>query len=134
MKTINLSRLIKEEQEKQEAQKLTPDQKKQFLETVSNYNSYRGKLKTETDLVQIANELCTIANTAQSLALNETDEWFDGVTINRNMKELKKINELFNTSAKEAKLLQDRMLSLYEDMGNILGRYFDIKTNKINQG
>jgi len=132
MTQIIISKLIKEEQEKKEAQILTPDQKKQFLETVSNYNSYRNKLKTETDLVQMANELCTIADTAQSLALNETDEWFDTITINRNMKELKKINELFNSSAKDAKLLQDRMLSLYEDMGHILGRYFDIKTNKVS--
>ena len=43
------------------------------------------------------------------------------------MNELKKQATQFNKIASEAQALQDRMAALYEDMGGILNRYFDIK-------
>ena len=51
---------------------------------------------------------------------------FDKVTVSRNMKELKGLSGQFSKVAQEANSLQERMTGLYEDMGNILGRYYSI--------
>ena len=42
------------------------------------------------------------------------------------MKELTGLSNSFSKIAGEAKSLQERMGALYEDMGNILGRYYEI--------
>ena len=42
------------------------------------------------------------------------------------MKELTGLSKSFNKIADEAKSLQERMGALYEDMGHILGRYYDM--------
>jgi len=122
MKT-KLSRIIKEEQERPQ---LTTEEKKKFLENIKSFSNYGKNLRSEVDLVQLSEELGHICQMAERLTLEEADEWFDKMTINRNMKELKRINEEFAKTSKEAKSLQQRMLSLYEDMGHVLGRYFEV--------
>ena len=42
------------------------------------------------------------------------------------MSELSKLGTQFDKVAKEARGLDQRMNSLYEDMGNILGRYYEV--------
>ena len=42
------------------------------------------------------------------------------------MKELKGYSDQFNKVAQEANTLQQRMEGLYEDMGKVLGRYYEI--------
>ena len=75
----------------------------------------------------IAERLSTIANNAKSYTLSETDDWFDKVTVNRNMKELTNLSKSFGKIAQESHGLQQRMSGLYEDMGHVLGRYFEIE-------
>jgi hypothetical protein len=48
------------------------------------------------------------------------------------MKQLRKVSEEFNKLAKDAHVMQQRMESLYEDGGHLLGRYFEI--NDLNEG
>mgnify|MGYP005846990379 FL=1 len=120
---IKLSRIIKEEQQRPQ---LTTEQKKQFLEAIKSFGKYGKHLKTEVDLVQLSEELNGLCQMAEQVILSEADEWFDKITINRNMKDLKRIGEEFSKASKEAKSLQERMLSLYEDMGHVLNRYFEV--------
>ena len=79
-----------------------------------------------------------IANQAKSHTLSETEDWFDKITVNRNMKELTGLSNQFGKISSEAKTLQQRMGALYEDMGNILGRYYSIgeetKESTIKEG
>ena len=42
------------------------------------------------------------------------------------MKELTNLSKSFNKVATETQSLQERMSGLYEDMGHILGRYYDL--------
>jgi len=126
---LKLTHILKEQEEQEELQ-LSPEQKKQFLAQVKEYNSFRKALQTEADLIKIAEQLSGLAQMAEKTVLAETDDWFDKVTINRNMKELKKINEEFQQTARDAKSVQERMVSLYEDMGHIIGRYFSINPSE----
>tara|TARA_Y100000361_G_C10999484_1_gene258505 strand:- start:290 stop:673 length:384 start_codon:yes stop_codon:yes gene_type:complete len=56
---------------------------------------------------------------------------FDKVTVSRNMKELTGLSKQFGKVAMEANSLQERMTGLYEDMGNILGRYYKINEKHV---
>ena len=63
---------------------------------------------------------------AASHTLQETEDWFDKVTVSRNMKELTNHSKAFSKIAEEASSVQQRLAGLYEDMGNILNRYYEI--------
>lgn len=123
MKKVSLSKLLKENMERP---RLTTEQKKQFLEAIKSFGKYGKHLKTEVDLVKLSEKLNDICKMAEQITLEESDEWFDKITINRNMKELKRIGGEFSKTSKEAKALQERMLSLYEDMGHVINRYFEV--------
>ena len=98
-----------------------------FIEAVTSFNKYKAHIYREGNLKQVAEELGQLANDARTHALKETDGWFDKVTVNRNMKELANLSKNFNKTSKEAQAVQERVEGLYEDMGNILSRYYEIK-------
>jgi hypothetical protein len=83
-------------------------------------------MSRKSDIMQIAETLGGIADAAQEYTLREGGDWFDRVTIKRNMNELKKLQAGFEKEAVEAKAQQQRLEALYEDMGHVLGRYFEI--------
>lgn len=75
---------------------------------------------------QIAQYFDSLAQNAEHYLVSKSDTWFDNITIKRNTKELKTYAKEFAKVAGEAQALQQRMLTLYEDMGVILNRYFDV--------
>ena len=93
---------------------------------ISSYNKLGEAIFGKSNITQVAEKLSWIANQAKSHTLQETEDWFDKITVNRNMKELTGLSNQFGKIASEANALQQRMGALYEDMGNILGRYYEI--------
>ena len=122
---IKLSQILKEGEERQQTQ-MSSELKKHFLEIVSTYNKYQEQMDRKSDLTTIAETLGGITEAARALALNEGDDWFDKVTIKRNMNELEKLGKEFDKCATEANSLDQRMGGLYEDMGHILSRYYKL--------
>jgi hypothetical protein len=120
---IRLRDLLKEEEE---LQQLSTELKKHFLEIISTYGQHREGMARKSDIRQVAETLGGIADAAQEYTLREGGDWFDRVTIKRNMNELKKLQSAFEKEAVEAKAQEQRLESLYEDMGHVLGRYFEI--------
>ena len=107
---------------------------REFMGEVSNFNSYGNEIYREGNLRQLAERLSRLAETAKQHTLQETEDWFDKITVNRNMKELTGLSGQFKKVATEAQALQERMSGLYEDMGHILGRYYEINESQpINQ-
>ena len=100
--------------------------RRHFLEVISTYKAFGRKLQAEHDLAEIANTLGGIVDAATTFAVKESGNNFDPATVKRNMGDLGKLSAQFEKSANEAKQLQQRMSSLYEDMGHVLGRYFEI--------
>jgi len=110
--------------------------KEELSSAVSNYGSYGDSIYGKHNIAEIAKTFVKIAEASQKHVVDETADWFDKVTVQRNMKDLKSHAGQFNKIATEAKSLQDRMSALYEDMGNILNRYFEIKElneSKLNE-
>ena len=99
---------------------------KEFMGEVSNFNSFSKQIYREGNLRELAERLSKLAMTAKQHTLQETEDWFDKITVNRNMKELTGLSNQFKKVATEAQGLQERMGGLYEDMGHILGRYYEI--------
>jgi hypothetical protein len=99
---------------------------KEIKEAMKTFSQLGRTLQTEKNLKEIANSLSTIATKAKTYTLSETEDWFDKVTVNRNMKELTNLSKSFNKIATEAQSLQERMSALYEDMGHVIGRYYEI--------
>ena len=99
---------------------------KEFMGEVSNFNSFGSEIYREGNLRELAQRLSKLAMTAKQHTIQETEDWFDKITVNRNMKELTGLSNQFKKVATEAQGLQERMGGLYEDMGHILGRYYEI--------
>ncbi len=120
---MSLSKIVKEKYGEVEEQEVDI---KGLTTELSSYNKLGESIFGESNITKIAEKLSWIANQAKSHTLSETEDWFDKITVNRNMKELTGLSGQFGKIAKEAKSLQERMGALYEDMGNILGRYYEI--------
>ena len=99
---------------------------REFMGEVSNFNRFSKEIYREGNLRELAEKLSKLAMTAKQHTLQETEDWFDKITVNRNMKELTSLSNQFKKVATEAQGLQERMGGLYEDMGHILGRYYEI--------
>ena len=121
---IQMSKLIKQENT-DEGEEVNVSAS-ELTEKLSTFGNYRKTIFGENDLREVAKKLSELANYAKEYALNETDEAFDKITINRNMKELTSFSKQFGKIASEAQQLKERMGVLYEDMGNILNRYYDL--------
>jgi len=109
---------------------LTREDKQAFLEAVGNFNSYGKSIYREANFKQMAEEIGKMVETAKNVALTEGD-WFDGVTVGRHMKSLGESYKMFEKTAKEMSVLQQRMEAVYEELGSGLNKYFDI--NEIDE-
>ena len=120
---MSLSKIVKEKYGDVDGQHVDI---KGLTTEISSYNNIGEDIFGKSNITKIAEKLSWIARQAKSHTLQETESWFDKITVNRNMKELTGLSGQFGKIASEAKSLQQRMGALYEDMGNILGRYYEI--------
>ena len=104
---------------------------KELVSSIHNYSSLGEHIYGKGSLKETAETLSSIAVGAAQHTLSETDDMFDKVTVSRNMKELTGLSKQFGRVAMEANSLQERMSGLYEDMGHILGRYYEIGEEKV---
>ena len=100
--------------------------KHEVIEAIKSYARVGKQLYNGGGILEAAKQLVRMAESAQNHVLSETDDWFDGVSVKRNMKELKGLTGQFRKTAVEANATNQRLSALYEDMGNILNRYYDI--------
>ena len=98
----------------------------QVTEAIRNYARVGKQLRVNGNIMEAAKQLAEMADNAQNHVLSETSDWFDGVSVKRNMKELKGLTGQFKKTAVEANATNQRLSALYEDMGNILNRYYEI--------
>ena len=113
---------VREEEEKEEPKVDV----KELVSKINSFNSIGESIYGKGNLREVAESLSKIAEGAAQHTLSEVDDMFDKVTVSRNMKELTGLSKQFGKVASEANSLQERMSGLYEDMGHILGRYYEI--------
>ena len=76
--------------------------------------------------MEMAKQLSHIAEQAHTHVMSETNDWFDKVSVSKNMKSLKGSVVEFKKTAMEANQLNQRLTGLYEDIGHVLNRYYEI--------
>jgi len=101
----------------------------QILSQIQEFGQLGDSIYHSGDLKQVAETLSNIANAAKVHTLRETEDWFDKITVNRNMKELTNLSNQFGKLSEDANSVQQRLSALYEDMGNVLSRYYDLNEN-----
>ena len=125
MKT-NILKQLSEAVDNAGATKMKLNEKAQVLEEIKEYGNFEEAIYRSEGLKEAANRISEIVEKAERVALQETEEWFDEVTVKRNMKELNNNNKEFTKTVAEVSKLQQRLESLYEEMGNNLSRYYEV--------
>jgi len=105
---------------------LTREQKRDIMDSVARFNDFGSKIYKTNEIAEMVEAIRNMTSGASKLALQETDDWFDGVTVKRDMKEVAKSTQLFEKAAKELSTLQQRLESVFEDIGHKLGKYYNI--------
>ena len=100
--------------------------KHQVIEGVRNYGIVGKSLYNNSNIMEIAKQLSEVAESAHHHILGEESDWFDKISVNKNMKSLKGSVVEFQKTAKESHQLNQRLTALYEDIGHVLNRYYDI--------
>ena len=124
MRQIKLAKIVEDYALTQERPAVD---KFQVIEAIKSYARVGKQLYDKGGIIEASKQLAEMAEAAQNHVLSETDDWFDGVSVKRNMKELKGLTGQFKKTAVEANATNQRLSALYEDMGNILNRYYDIE-------
>jgi len=100
--------------------------KYEVTEGVRSYGIVGKQLYNNSNIMEIAKQLSNIAEQAHTHVMSETDDWFDQVSVNKNMKTLKTNVAEFKKAAMESHQLNQRLTGLYEDIGHVLNRYYEI--------
>lgn len=129
---MKLTHILHESKKQEMTQQLTREDKSAIMNSVSQFNEFASNVYKVNEIQDMVKAIKELAANASTLALQESDDWFDAVTVKRDMKEVSNSAKLFEKTAKEMTQLQQRLESVYEDMGNKLGKYYDI--NEADKG
>jgi hypothetical protein len=134
---MKLKSLIKESQnldyrrmnigEKENEKGMTNEEKRAFLEAVASYHQFGEMISHKGNLSEIHENIKNIVENASSLTIKETGDWFDRVTVQRHMKSMNESYKVFSNSINEVVQLQQRLESAYDEIGEVLGKYYEIK-------
>lgn len=102
------------------------EEKKRFIQSVYRFAEYANSVRREHNLLEVCKRMNEMIGAAQKLTLAETQDSFDAVTVKRHMKELNDRYNLFEKTAKEMHTLQQRLESAYDDIGQVLNKYYEI--------
>ena len=106
---------------------LTPEQKKSYLESIARYNEYGDTIYRGNTLKETYNQMRKVVEFASKNIMEESGDWFDQVTLGRHTRKMNESIKVFEKTVTEVIKLQQRLESVYEDIGQTLGRYYEIK-------
>ena len=103
------------------------DKKKKLMELAAMYENFGECLKNEESLMNSAKGITELCELAESYALNECGEWFQKEIVTKDMQGLKKRVSEFQKIVKETYARMQQAGVAYQDIGHVLGRYYDLK-------
>ena len=109
-----------------EQPKMTKEEKKAFLEAVSQYHKLGEMVYRNNQLSELSETLNNIVSTAENLTMQESEHWFDNVTVSRHMKQIQEAYKVFEKTAGEMSGMQQRLEAAYEDIGTVLNKYYNV--------
>lgn len=109
-----------------DTKKMQKEDKKAFLSAVANFHEIGEMVYSNAKLKEVSETLSNIVQQAEALTLQESEHWFDNVTVSRHMKQMNEAYKVFEKTATEMSSLQQRLESAYDDMGTVLNRYYSV--------
>ena len=109
-----------------EAPTLSTEQKRSFVEAVGNFHQLGDVVYRNSSLRETTEHLAEVVKMAERLTIQESEHWFDNVTVSRHMKQLGESYKVFEKTAKEISGLQQRLEGAYEDIGGVLNKYYKV--------
>jgi hypothetical protein len=106
--------------------KMQKEDKRAFLKAVANFHQIGEMIHSNSQLKEITETLNNIVQQAEALTIQESEHWFDNVTVGRHMKQMNEAYKVFEKTANEMHSLQQRLESAYDDMGMVLNRYYNV--------
>jgi len=106
--------------------------REQLNQKIQGFRGLGETLYSEQDYKHLAEQLSELCQLAEQAVLSESDDWFDDITVKRNIKELKTYVKEFSKISRDAQSVKQRMTALYEDVGVILNRYFDVPDEHVS--
>lgn len=107
---------------------LSKDEKKKLYELIRKFNEYGHSLRNDQALMETAKTLSEIAQMAKKYAMNENnDDFMQKETVQRDFKQVENITGQFQKLAKECVSRTMQLSALYEDLGHIYERYYEME-------
>lgn len=106
--------------------KYSKEERNAFLESLKQFSQFKNEIYRSKRLGEISAQLGQMIESVEAFTLRETQDTFDNVSVNRDMKVIKDDYKLFNKTCTELTQLQQRLEGLYENIGIKLGRYYDL--------
>ena len=108
---------------------LTPEQKRMYIESIGKYNEYANVIHRSKSLPEVVNEIKRWVEFASKNMVEESGDWFEGVSHRRRSKKLRESVSEFQKISEKIVKLQRNLESIYENIGKELGSFYEIKQN-----
>jgi hypothetical protein len=104
----------------------TSEQRDVFLAAVKEYKKFGESVYRTKGLEEVCKSIKNLVEVANKITIKETGDWFDGVTVSRHMKRMNESYKVFEKTLSEVATLQQRMESSYDEIGEVLSKYYEI--------
>lgn len=111
----------------QETPSLTTEEKQSYLEAISKFNEYGDAIYRNNKLKEAVSNIKKVVEFASTNMVEESGDWFDGVTVSRHAKRMQEAMNILEKAGNDATKLQQRMEAMYEEIGTMLNKYYEIK-------
>jgi len=111
-----------------EPKRLSSQEKSKLQEMASMFETYGQVLQNEDAIKASAQGLTELCNLAETYAVSECGEDFQKNIVEKDMKELKKRVTEYSKVATECYARMQQLGVAYQDIGHVLGRYYNLKS------
>ena len=124
--SYNKISMREDEADREESSEMTTEQKQAFLEAVKSYKSFGESVYRKEGLSKVYESIRGLVEAAGKNMVKETEGSFDGITVSRHVKRMNESFKIFEKTLREVATLQQRLESSYDEIGETLGKYYEI--------
>jgi hypothetical protein len=116
----------------EESKQMNNEQKSAFLEAVKSYKKFGESIYRKEGLSKVYESIRSLVESAGKNMVKETEGSFDGITVGRHVKRMNESFKVFEKTLREVGTLQQRLEASYDEIGETLGKYYEI--NELEEG
>ena len=121
-----------DDERREASPEMSNEQKQAFLEAVKSYKKFGESIYRKEGLAKVYESIRGLVEVAGKNMVKETEGSFDGITVGRHVKRMNESFKVFEKTLKEVGTLQQRLESTYDEIGEVLGKYYEI--NELEEG